>query len=264
MNDAPRVQGDPGGTREHQPTDGQRELRTLLEQLIRRKRPAANVELRHLRSLLESAAPSAESLRVLDAVLDSPLDVDTSILEMLLSTVRSANRSLQRQTQRIEHARLAFEQQRAGRRCEAVSATDAAERPASSVEATVRGLHVRQGGHDFVIPIEVVERALAAEVRSLPTVCGRKVTSIAGEVCDVVLLSEELGLPATDSSAGTLLVIATAGRRVCLAIDEVLGPVKASVTTLDRILPGVPHAVDMATLESGALALVPDFSRLFR
>jgi len=115
-----------------------------------------------------------------------------------------------------------------------------------------------------VIPIEVVERALAAEVRSLPTVCGRKVTSIAGEVCDVVLLSEELGLPATDSSAGTLLVIATAGRRVCLAIDEVLGPVKASVTTLDRILPGVPHAVDMATLESGALALVPDFSRLFR
>ncbi len=261
---SPPAQGSMWKDGETQPTAGQGELRTLLEQLIRRKKPAVNVEVRHLRSLLASAAPSAESLRFLDAVLDSPLDVDASILEMLLSTVLSANRSLQQQTQRIEHARLAFEQQRAGRRCEAVSATDTSERPASSAKATVLGLHVRQGGHDFVVPIEVVERAVAAEVGSLPTVCGLKVTSIAGEVCDVVLLTDELGLPAGDSSAGTLIVIAAAGRRVCLAIDEVVGPVRASTTTLARVLPGVVHTVDVATLESGGLALVPDFSLLFR
>lgn len=259
----PPAQGSMWKNGETQPTAGQGELRTLLEQLICRKKPAVNVEVRHLRSLLESAAPSAESLRLLDAVLDSPLDVDTSVLGMLLSTVQSTNRSLQRQTQRIEHARLAFEQQRAVRQCEAAAATDVSERPASSAKVSVRGLYVRQGGHDFVIPIEVVERAVAAEFRSLPTVCGRKVTSIAGEVCDVVLLTEALGLPAADSSAGTLIVIAAAGRRVCLAIDEVVGPVRASTTTLDRVLPGVVHTVHLATLESGGLALVPDFSLLF-
>jgi hypothetical protein len=263
-------------------------LRTLLDRLIQQNKPPQDDELRHLRSLLISAAPAtAEALQLLDAVLDSPLDVDSSVLKVvrsrlesrpspcpsrtedLASRFRATTRTLQQQAERIQQGRVAFDRERASQASvsERLSA-EAAPRakspvpPVSPAKRSIRGLHVRQGGHDFVLPIEIVERALATDVSRLPTVHGRPVACVSGEMCDVVRLADELDLSICgNSSPGTLIVIARSGRRVCLAVDEVVGPVKATVTPLDRVLPDATAAVDVASLESGGLALVPDFSR---
>ena len=65
-----------------------------------------------------------------------------------------------------------------------------------------------------------------------------------------------------DSSPKTLIVIAKSGVRVCLAVDEVVGPVETAVTPMESVLPKVTGLQGVAVLKSGGLALVPDLSRL--
>lgn len=116
-----------------------------------------------------------------------------------------------------------------------------------------------------MLPVEKIERALAVDVSRLATVHGRPVAHFSGEMCDVVHLASHLGLlKRRDSSAATLLAVSESGKRVCLAIDDVVGPVETTVTPLEHVLPGVTSIVGVASLKSGGLALVPDFSRLVR
>lgn len=139
----------------------------------------------------------------------------------------------------------------------------AEKKPRSPIRPQIRGLHVRQAGHHFVLPIDKIERALDVNASELPTVHGRAVAHVSGEVCDVVYLAGHLGLmPREDSSANTLMVVSEAGTRVCIAIDEVMGPVETTVTPMNTIFPKVAGLKGVATLDSGGLALVPDLSRL--
>jgi len=144
-----------------------------------------------------------------------------------------------------------------------VAAISTEKVPNRSVSSTIRGLHVRQGGHHFVVPIDKIEHALDVDVSELPTVRGKAMAYFSGMMCDVIFLAGHLGLMVRDdSSASTLIVIYESGVRVCLAIDEVVGPVEATVTPMDSVLPKVTAVVGVAALDSGGLALVPDFGRL--
>ena len=135
--------------------------------------------------------------------------------------------------------------------------------PTHPIRPQIRGLHVRQAGHHFVLPIDKIERALNVSARELPTVQGKAVAHVSGQMCDVVYLAGHLGLiPREQSSSNTLMVISEAGSRVCLAIDEVMGPVETTVTPMNTVLPKVTGVTGVATLDSGGLALVPDLSRL--
>jgi CheW-like protein len=282
--------------------DALAELRALLSHLGQQNETSAEIELRHLRSLLvflvsaQAGRPRdrvAESLRILDEVLDSPLDVDSSVLELLRSTLESeprpsplksartaklashmrrTSRTLQEQAQRVHLGLEALKKGQTDREpvakrrpAQAPSGSIAPDQPAPIPRRLIRGLHVRQGGHDFVIPVDNIDRALSVDVSQLPTVHGRPVAHVSGEMCDVIHLAGHLGLLArSDSSPGTLIAISESGKRVCLAIDKVVGPVETTVTPLECILPDVTSIVEVASLESGGLALVPDFSRLIR
>ncbi len=278
-------------TGQGQSADRLADLPILLDRLVHQDKTPALIELRQLRSLLRSAAPAAtEALRLLDAVLDSPLDVDSSVLGLLrsrldsgpspcpsptkalVSQLRATTRTLRQQSERMQQGQAAFEQKRSDRvavghqgSAETAPKAKLPDLPVSPCKKTIRGLHVRQGGHDFVIPVEIVERALAADLSRLPTVHGQPVACVSGEMCDVIYLADELGLSVrSNSSPDTLILISLSSKRACLAIDEVVGPVKATVTPLRHVLPDVTAPTDVATLESGGLALVPDFSQLVR
>lgn len=128
---------------------------------------------------------------------------------------------------------------------------------------TIRGLRVCQGGHHFVLPIEKIEQALDIKANELPTVRGKPVAYYNGVLCDVIHLAGYLGLFTSEKTvANTLIVVSESGTRLCLAVDEVLGPVETRVTPMETILPKVTGLLGVATFESGGLALVPDLSRI--
>ena len=186
-------------------------------------------------------------------------------LAALTAEMQGMNRVMQGHVDRIKEDRASAESVREIPE----SGVEPAAKGASSTEDAlrqsiqIRGLHVRQGGHHFVLPIDRIERALNVRVSELPTVRGGAVARFSGEMCDVIHLAAYLGLTIReDSEAAKLLVISESGARVCLAIDEVVGPVETKVTALEGILPRVTGLVGVATLESGGLALVPELSRL--
>lgn len=183
----------------------------------------------------------------------------------LASQMRSMNRVMLRQTKRI---RQGLHNAEAENTPQDSTATGTSSRPAEKTPTTseataIRGLHIRQGGHHFVLPISKIERALDVRASGLPTVRGKPVVQFEGVLCDVVHLAGYLGLISHEETvAKSLLVVAESGTRVCLAIDEVLGPVETVVTPMATILPKVTSLLGVATLDSGGLALVPDLSRL--
>ena len=221
-------------------------------------------EVRRIRSLMASASEDSEidphcrdrltqALRLLDAVLDSPLDLDAPLFEAIHVLLEPP--LTREEEEQPEHTADLAEPALAAP-CETVDLRQ--ETPSS-----VRGYHVRQGGHDFVLPVDKIVGAFAADVDILPTVFGRTVVQFSGEICDVFRLATRFGLTTREGgSPKTLMVVASEGHRVCLAVDEVVGPVDASLAAIPSALPQVPGITGVALLSSGALALVPDLANL--
>ncbi len=266
----------------------------MLDRLRHRSRQSAGMaDVLRLRARMTSVAADAtadessrasvsHALAILDAVLDSPLDLDASLFETIHSTLvpefrdrtaelaqqmREMNRRMRQQAQRLQPGpsprfRHQVNDERLAASCPP-SPAPTTDKPASPVHAVIRGFHVRQAGHDFVLPVGMIEGAFAADVDSLPTVYGKAVAHYCGELCDVIRLASFLGLFNRGSlSPKTLMVIAESGARVCLAVDEVVGPVETAVTPMASVLPQVTGLSGVAVLKSGRLALVPDLSRL--
>ena len=185
----------------------------------------------------------------------------------LASQMRGMNRVLRQHAECAQVGAPAAEIQRAAKRpgnVRSIASGPTEKTPRQLTPSTIRGLHVCQGGHHFVLPIDKIERALDVTVSDLPTVQGKAVAHFSGEICDVVHLVDRFGLtPREDSSANKLIVISESGTRVCLAIDRVMGPVEASVTPIDTILPNVTGITGVVSRASGGLALVPDLHGLF-
>lgn len=188
-------------------------------------------------------------------------------LAALASQMQGMTRLMRQQVVSVQQGHLAAGDHRirekSGDKVNSTSSVPSEETLAHPIRSQIRGLHVRQGGHHFVLPIDKIERALDVNASELPTVQGKAVAHVSGQMCDVIYLAGHLGLmPREDSSANTLMVVSEAGSRVCLAIDEVMGPVQTTVTPMSTVLPKVTGLTGVATLDSGGLALVPDLSRL--
>ncbi len=223
-------------------------------------------EVRRFRSLVVSASEDTgieasgrdrlvQTLHLLDAVLDSPLDLDASVFEVI-GDVLSFERSLTGEEEERPEGIAGLKEPAHAAPCEPVNMRQ--ELPCS-----VRGYHVRQGGHDFVLPVDKIVGALAADVDQLPTVFGRTVAQFSGEICDVFRLASHFGLIARGGgSPTTLMVVGVEGLHVCLAVDEVVGPVDASLAAMPSAFPEVRGMTGVAVLQSGGLALVPDLANL--
>lgn len=223
-------------------------------------------QVRRFRSLIASASKDsgielagrdrlARALHLLDAVLDSPLDLDAPLFEAIGDVLFLEGTSPDSKEDQPENI-TDQEEPRDAAPCEPADMRQ--ELPSS-----VRGYHVRQGGHDFVLPVDKIVGAFAADADQLPTVFGRTVAQFSGGLCDVFPLASHFGLQANEGcSPTTLMVVALEGLHVCLAVDEVVGPVDASLAAIPSALPEVRGMTGVAVLQSGGLALVPDLANL--
>lgn len=127
-----------------------------------------------------------------------------------------------------------------------------------------QALFVRCGASFFALPLGFVEEIRRLRPEEIEDVGGKLLTKVRDEVIDVVRLDARLGLPLLETVNGyfRMVIIKVAGRRVGLAVDEVLRKDEVVIKNLGgflrniRLFPGATIAPD------GSLILAIDLHRL--
>jgi len=127
-----------------------------------------------------------------------------------------------------------------------------------------QALFVRCGTSLFALPLGFVEEIRRLRPEEIEDVGGKLLTKVRDEIIDVVRLDARLGLPLLETVNGyfRMVIVKVAGRRVGLAVDEVLRKDEVVIKNLGgflrniRLFPGATIAPD------GSLILAIDLHRL--
>jgi two-component system chemotaxis sensor kinase CheA len=124
--------------------------------------------------------------------------------------------------------------------------------------AAFRGILIKTGTRQFVLPTPSVERMVRIPLSEVKTVEGRNTITVAGKVLPLELLSGLLELPpaerGTDRSDLLALIICAGGQRLALEVDEVLREQEVLVKGLGSQLVRVRNISGIALLGPGELA----------
>jgi two-component system chemotaxis sensor kinase CheA len=121
-----------------------------------------------------------------------------------------------------------------------------------------RGLLVRAEGSMALVPLDAVERVLLVAPEDVGTVAGQPTVSVDGTWIPFSTLVHAVGFGGGASLAGltVALLVSFGGKRVVLAVDEVLGEHEIVVTSLGRRLAHVRHIAGAAVLDDGRVVAV--------
>ena len=132
--------------------------------------------------------------------------------------------------------------------------------------ATFRGVLVRVGEQQFLLPTVNTIRVLRVDPEDIKTVENQRTIRLGGEVLSLVSLSACLGIPELPGASspesrdpgqaeGTgqlpVLVLASGGRRIAFAVDQILGEQQVLLKSLGRQLARVRNIAGAAVLGSG-------------
>lgn len=121
------------------------------------------------------------------------------------------------------------------------------------------GLLFRAGGGVALVPSSAVESVLLVTPEDVGTVAGQATVAVDGVQVPYSSVAQALGTgagvgPAAGSTVA--LLVASGGKRVALAVDEVLGEYEIVVASLGRRLASVRHIAGAAVLEDGRVVAV--------
>lgn len=123
-----------------------------------------------------------------------------------------------------------------------------------STIATFRGILLRAGGQQFMMPEINVERIVRVEKSAIATVEERETVVIDNRVITLVSLSAILGLPNSVNvleNKVTVLIISDGVKRVAIAIETALGEQEVIVKSLGKQLRRVRHFSAATVLTNG-------------
>ena len=129
------------------------------------------------------------------------------------------------------------------------------------VPATIsiaRVLLVRVSGETFGLPLGAVEQIVRPKPNAIRSIGGDRIFTLEGRAYPLRALAELLGLPQSDTLPSTqpLLIANCAGRRIALAVDEIVNSRDAVVKTLGSHLRRVPSVWGATLLGDGTVVLI--------
>jgi two-component system chemotaxis sensor kinase CheA len=132
--------------------------------------------------------------------------------------------------------------------------------------AIIPALVVRTHGQRYAIPQpsvqELVQLGTSAAGGRLERAHDAPVYRLRGALLPLVDLREQLDLPLTDSSAGTIVVLQAEGRSVGLVVDTVVGTEEVVVKPLGTQLRDIDLYAGATTMGDGGVALILDVAAL--
>jgi two-component system chemotaxis sensor kinase CheA len=143
--------------------------------------------------------------------------------------------------------------------------------------ATFRGVLVRVGDREFILPTINIERVSRVNRKEIKTVENRDAIVVDGQLLSMVELAEALGFPhralrtptakaASESAPATspIVVLASAGKRIAFRVDEILEERQVMLKSLGRQLKRVRNVAGAAVLGSGKVVPVLNVSDLMK
>lgn len=128
--------------------------------------------------------------------------------------------------------------------------------------AIIDGLVVRHGRSRIILPLFAVREILPGG-QQVHTVEGRhEVVLVRDRVVPVARLGVLLGDPASGEEAAALVVVEGSGRRIAVAVDEVLGKQEVVIKSLGEWLGRVRGVAGGAILGDGSVGIIVDLDGL--
>ena len=124
--------------------------------------------------------------------------------------------------------------------------------------AMIDGLLVEADGGRYVVPMGQVEECIAASEEDEAWMFGHRAAKVRGELVPLV----NLGAEGQSSGRRELLLTRFADRRVGVAVDRLLGRVRAVIQPLDEGLVGLRRYSGATILGDGSVCLILDLSTL--
>jgi two-component system, chemotaxis family, sensor kinase CheA len=134
---------------------------------------------------------------------------------------------------------------------------------------TFRGVIVRVGERQFVLPTISVERVTSVNKAQIKTVENRETIQLSGQILSLVKLADTLELPpasaANDSTKVIKVVVLTsAEKRLAFLVDEVLGEQEVLVKSLGQQLSRVRNVAGATILGTGSVVPILNISDLIK
>ena len=129
--------------------------------------------------------------------------------------------------------------------------------------STERGLHVRAGGEDMVIPSTAVERILEIDAAQVLDVAGSQAILVNGKAAALRNLAATLMLPprvVSQSERIPVVIVSKGWTQVAFVVDEVAGEREIVVKRLLPPLRSVPHVSGATLTGSGDIMMVLNVS----
>ena len=135
--------------------------------------------------------------------------------------------------------------------------------------STVRGLLIRVGQQDFVIPVTFVERVASTNKESIQTVENRATALVEGQAVSFVRLHDVLdisppGSGREDSGSLSMVVLAASEMRIAFQVDEVIGEQEVLMKSLGPQLVRVRNVRGAAVLGTGKLVPILNVADLMK
>lgn len=131
-----------------------------------------------------------------------------------------------------------------------------------------RGLLVRASGETFVIPFNSIERILSVSPKEFFSLEGRESVYVNGRPLTVVQLNDLLELPASQAvhkdARIPVVAVASAERRMALAVDELVGEQETVVKSLGQQLVSVGGFAGATVLGDGRVVLILNIGDLIK
>ncbi len=133
--------------------------------------------------------------------------------------------------------------------------------------AVIRALLVRVSGQTFAIPLEAVEQILRPSAEQVEHIGRSPVLRVNGLVCPLVPLSSVLRIRHSDVPAEArqpVIVLRSAGRRIAVLVDQLMGGREVVIKSLGRHLHRVPAVSGATLLGDGSVVLILNPTELLR
>jgi two-component system chemotaxis sensor kinase CheA len=121
------------------------------------------------------------------------------------------------------------------------------------------GILFRAAGGLGVVPADAVERVLLVSPGDVGTVAGQPTVDVDGAPVPFSTMAQALGATGggpRDGGAAIALLVAAAGKRIVLAVDDVLGEQAIVVSPLGRRLAAARHVAGATALDDGRVVAV--------
>ncbi|MDO9451228.1 MAG: chemotaxis protein CheW [Stagnimonas sp.] len=152
---------------------------------------------------------------------------------------------------------------------------DLASKPGKGTHITIRlpltlaildGMSIAVGNEVFIVPLASVVESLQARREDVHTVGGAgRVVRVRNEMVPLMALHDLVQLPVTSAPEHNLFIlIESEGRKLALAVDELLGQQQVVVKSLESNYRRVPYMSGATILGDGRVALILDAAELVR